>query len=65
MPLGMVWSTFNRMMRLLLSWINDTDNYIDDVVGHNVTCKRYLKMLRYMSEEIREAKIKVNMIYNI
>jgi hypothetical protein len=55
MPFGMVNSgaTFNRMMRKLLSGVNDTDNYVDDVLGHTVTWERYMKMLRKFQKNTR------------
>jgi hypothetical protein len=61
MPFGMVNSgaTFNKMMRRLLSGVDGTDNYVDNVLGHTVTWKRHMKMLRQLFEEIREGKITV------
>ena len=57
LPFGLINSgaTFNRVMRKLLKDAVDSDNYVDDILGHTVDWPEHMTMLRDVFERIRRA----------
>ena len=61
MPFGTVNSgaTFNRMMRILLGGLRNTDHYVDDVLSHTSTWEAHLGEIRQVFHRIRQAHLTV------
>ena len=59
MPFGLsnAAATFNRMMRVLLRDLKDTDSFIDDILIHSVTWEEHLLSLRCLLERLRSANL--------
>ena len=59
MPFGLVNSgaTFCRMMRKLLRGLQDTDNFVDDIIIHTETWVGHMLALESLLIRLREAKL--------
>ena len=51
--------TYTRMMRLLLGYVLDVDNYIDDVLIHSDSWEIHLRTLRKVFVRIRDAHLTI------
>ena len=59
MPFGLVNSgaTFCRMMRILLKGLENTDNFVDDIIVHTETWAMQISCLRQLFERLRAAQL--------
>ena len=59
MPFGMsnAAATFNRMMRVLLKDLKDTDSFIDDILVHTDNWESHVVALRCLLERLRSGKL--------
>ena len=59
MPFGLVnaGATFCRMMRCLLRGLDETDNFVDDILVHTETWSDHLKVLCQLLERLKNAKL--------
>ena len=60
-PFGLVNSgaSFNRMMRIMLEGVRNTDHYVDDVLSHTQTWEAHMIEIRDVFERIRKARVTV------
>ena len=61
MPFGLVNSgaAYNRMMRRLLTEVNNVDSFVDDVLIHTKSWEQHLETLRIVFERIRQAGLTI------
>jgi len=59
MPFGMVnsGSTYNRMIRKLLSGSHNLESYVDDVLDHTENWSRHMEILQDFFERVRKANL--------
>ena len=59
MPFGMVnsGSTYNRMIRKLMSGAQNLESYVDDILGHTSDWESHLKTLRDFLERLKCANL--------
>ena len=59
MPFGLsnAAATFNRMMRMLLKDLKDTDSFIDDILVHTDNWESHVVALRCLLERLRSGKL--------
>lgn len=57
MPFGLVTApaTFSRLMRRVLSGVEQTDNFIDDILVYTMTFEQHLKVLEKVFQRLRDA----------
>ena len=57
MPFGLVTApaTFSRLMRRVLSDMDNVDNFIDDIIVYTMTFEQHLKVLRELFQRLRDA----------
>ena len=57
MPFGLVTApaTFSRLMRRVLSDMDNVDNFIDDILVYTMTFEQHLKVLRELFQRLRDA----------
>ena len=59
MPFGLINSgaTFCRMMRVLLKGLENTDNFVDDIIVHTQSWQLHISCLRQLFQRLREARL--------
>ena len=59
MPFGLVNSgaSFCRMMRVLLKGLENTDNFVDDIIVHTQSWRIQISCLRQLFKRLREARL--------
>ena len=59
MPFGLVNApaTFSRMMRRVLQGLENTDNFIDDILIHTKSWDEHIRVIRALLERLREVNL--------
>ena len=59
MPFGLTNApaSFNRMMRMILAGLSQTDSFLDDILIHTVSFDDHLSELRSVFQRLREANL--------